>query len=175
MKQSIVTWKATRLRAWALLFSLPYNVMGYETVCPVLISFLEVLQIWRIKKAKNSRKWERNNFRMKNMIFPHKFWRSFWIACLSYFFKLQYVWLLVHMYIAAIINSSGQLAELIVYMIPLEQRCFVCAFKQRKTNQARQSSRFCWQANTSITLANESVSICCCIHSLPAHLRLTAI
>ena len=48
------------------------------------------------------------------------------------FSRLQYVWFLVHVYIGAIINSSGQLAELIVYMIPLEQRCFVCAFKQRK-------------------------------------------
>ena len=69
---------------------------------------------------------------MKNTISPHNFLRSFWIACLSYLSRLQYVWFLVHVYIGAIINSSDKLAELIVYIIPLEQRCFVCAFKQRK-------------------------------------------
>ena len=31
----------------------------------------------------------------------------------------QYVWFLVHLYAALIPNSSGQLAELIVYIIPL--------------------------------------------------------
>ena len=36
---------------------------------------------------------------------------------------VQYVWFLVDMYIGAIITSSGQLAELIVYMVPLEQIC----------------------------------------------------
>ena len=48
---------------------------------------------------------------MKNTIFPHKFWRPFWIACLSYF-SPQYVSFLVHLYVAVIPNSSGQLAEL---------------------------------------------------------------
>ena len=31
------------------------------------------------------------------MVFPHKFWRPFWIACLSYFFRPQYVWFPVHL------------------------------------------------------------------------------
>ena len=35
-------------------------------------------------------------------------------------FRPQYVWFLVHLYVALIPNSSGQLAELIVYIIPLE-------------------------------------------------------
>ena len=59
------------------------------------------------------------------MIFPHKFWRSFWIACLSYFFRLQYVCFPVHLYIGLIPNSSGQLAKLVVYIIPLEQICII--------------------------------------------------
>ena len=36
------------------------------------------------------------------------------------FFRPQYVWFLVHLYFAFIPNSSGELAELIVYIIPLE-------------------------------------------------------
>ena len=35
-------------------------------------------------------------------------------------FRPQYVWFLVHLYVGLIPNSSGQLADLIVYMIPLE-------------------------------------------------------
>ena len=36
------------------------------------------------------------------------------------FFRPQYVWFLVHVYAALIPNSSGQLAELLVHIIPLE-------------------------------------------------------
>ena len=43
--------------AWALLFSLLDSVMGYKAV--YLFSFLEVLQIWRIKNGKQIQKWER--------------------------------------------------------------------------------------------------------------------
>ena len=57
---------------------------------------------------------------MKNTISPHKFWRPFWIACISYFFRLQYVWFPVHLSTGKLPNSSGQLAELIVHIIPLE-------------------------------------------------------
>ena len=38
----------------------------------------------------------------------------------SVVFLLQYVWFLVHLYVGLIPNSSGKLAELIVYIIPLE-------------------------------------------------------
>ena len=46
----------------------------------------------------------------------------FFIACLSYFFKPQYVWFLTHLCGPEIPNSSGQLAELIpvVYINPPE-------------------------------------------------------
>ena len=36
------------------------------------------------------------------------------------FFRPQYVWFSSHLYINVIPNSSGQLADLIVYNIPLE-------------------------------------------------------
>ena len=58
--------------------------------------------------------------KMKDTIFPHLFWRPFWIACLGYFFRPQYVWFPSHLYIGVIPNSSVQLSELIVYIIPLE-------------------------------------------------------
>ena len=48
-----------------------------------------------------------------NTIFHHKFCRPFWIACLSYFFRPQYVWFPSYLYVKLIPNSSGQLAELI--------------------------------------------------------------
>ena len=35
-------------------------------------------------------------------------------------FRPPYVWFLVHLYVALIPNSSGQLAKLIIYIIPLE-------------------------------------------------------
>ena len=56
---------------------------------------------------------------MKSTISPHKFLNHFWMACLIDF-EPQYVWFLVHLYVGLIPNSSGQLAELIVYAIPLE-------------------------------------------------------
>ena len=40
----------------------------------------------------------------------------FWIACLSYS-RPQYVWFLTNLQGSMIPNSSGQLAELIVYII----------------------------------------------------------
>ena len=57
---------------------------------------------------------------MKKTVSPDKFWRPFWIARLSYFFKLQYVWFPVHLYTGKLPNYSGQLTELIVHIIPLE-------------------------------------------------------
>ena len=41
-------------------------------------------------------------------------------ASLGYFFRLQYVWFPVHLDTGKTPNSSGQLAELIVHIIPLE-------------------------------------------------------
>ena len=35
-------------------------------------------------------------------------------------FRPQYVWFLVRLYIGLVLHSSGQLAERIVYIIPLE-------------------------------------------------------
>ena len=48
---------------------------------------------------------------MKNTTLPHKLWKPFWIACLSYFFRPQYVWFPVHLYTGLLPDSSGQLAE----------------------------------------------------------------
>ena len=44
--------------------------------------------------------------RMKTAISLHKFWTPFWIACLSNFFRLQYVWFLVHLYTDEILMKS---------------------------------------------------------------------
>ena len=49
---------------------------------------------------------------MKNMIFPHTFWRPF----LELFFRPKYVWFPIHLKGAVIPDPSGQLAELIVYI-----------------------------------------------------------
>ena len=57
---------------------------------------------------------------MKNTTTPHKFWRLFWIVCVSYFFRLQYVWFPAHLDTGQIPNSSGQLVEPIAHIIPLE-------------------------------------------------------
>ena len=38
----------------------------------------------------------------------------------SVILRPQYVWFLEHLYVGLIPNSSGELAELIVYIIPLE-------------------------------------------------------
>ena len=35
----------------------------------------------------------------------------------------KYLWFMVHFYVGLIPNSSGQMAELIVYIIPLELIC----------------------------------------------------
>ena len=46
-----------------------------------------------------------------------------WVAWLSYFLDPNMcVWFLDHLYIPLIPNSSGQLAELIVYVIPPTRR-----------------------------------------------------
>ena len=45
--------------------------------------------------------------------------RPFWTVCLSYFFRPQYVCFLTYLYVPLIPNPSGQLAERIVYIIPL--------------------------------------------------------
>ena len=55
MKQSTVTWIATWLRVWAVLFSLPGSVMGRETVY-LCHDFSEVLQSWWDRNANESRK-----------------------------------------------------------------------------------------------------------------------
>ena len=56
---------------------------------------------------------------MKNTIFPHKLWRPFLDCMPQLVFKAQYVWFPGPL----IPNSSGQLAELIVYIIPPEEIC----------------------------------------------------
>ena len=43
--------------------------------------------------------------------------------CMPVIFKPQYVWFLTHLCIPMFPDSSGQLAELIVYIIPLEYIC----------------------------------------------------
>ena len=46
----------------------------------------------------------------------HIFEEYFWIACLSYFFRTNYVWFPVYFKGNVIPDPSGQLAELIVYI-----------------------------------------------------------
>ena len=73
------------------------------------------------KKNTFYKQWQQIRYhRIKNTIFPHKFCRPFGIACLNYFFRLQYVWFPSHLYVGLIPNSSGHLVDLIVYFIPLE-------------------------------------------------------
>ena len=43
----------------------------------------------------------------------------------SVIFRVQYVWFPVHLYTGLLPNSSGQLAELIIHIIPLEKICIV--------------------------------------------------
>ena len=43
----------------------------------------------------------------------------------SFIFRPQCVWFLVHLYVGLISNSRGQLAEIIIYIIPLEYICIV--------------------------------------------------
>ena len=74
------------------------------------------------------------------MVFPHKFWRTFWVAYLI-FFRPQYVWFLSHLYVGLIPNSSGQLAELIVFVIPLEHICIVT--RARFLSLVRSKLRLC--------------------------------
>ena len=57
---------------------------------------------------------------MKNTIFPHKFWRPFLDCMPQLFFRPRYVWFPALLYGPVIPNCSGQLAELIVYIIPPE-------------------------------------------------------
>ena len=56
----------------------------------------------------------------KNTIFPYNFLRPFLDNMPQLFFRPQYVWFSEHLKGHAIPNSSGQLAELIVYIIPPE-------------------------------------------------------
>ena len=64
-------------------------------------------------------------------MFPHKFWRPFLNCVPQLFFRPQYVWFPVFQYICWVLwsqtlpNSSGQLAEHIVYIIPPEKICIV--------------------------------------------------
>ena len=58
---------------------------------------------------------------MKNTIFFLKFFRPFLDSAPQLFFRrTQYVWFLLYLYVDLVPNSSGQLAELIVYIIPLQ-------------------------------------------------------
>ena len=61
--------------AWALLFLLPDSVMGYETV--YLSAFGRFSKSDQLRMQKNPESGNENNFKMKNTIFPHKFWGSF--------------------------------------------------------------------------------------------------
>ena len=58
--------------------------------------------------------------KIKNMMFPHKFEDHFGLHASVIFFRPQYVWFPSHFYIGVIPNSSGQLVELFVYIIPRE-------------------------------------------------------
>ena len=55
VKQSTVTWIATWLRVWAVLFSLPGSVMGRETVY-LCYDFSEVLLSWWNRNSNEYRK-----------------------------------------------------------------------------------------------------------------------
>ena len=49
---------------------------------------------------------------------PSQIWKTI-LDCMPHvIFRPQYVWFLSHFYIDKIPNSSGQLAELIIYIIP---------------------------------------------------------
>ena len=56
---------------------------------------------------------------MKNTI-PSPIFKTILDCMPQLFLRPQYVWFPAHLYIAVIPNSSGQLAELIVYIIPPE-------------------------------------------------------
>ena len=63
---------------------------------------------------------------MKNTVFTN-FEDQFWIECLGYFLYLnmcsfQYIW---RVFWSLMPKSSGQSAELIVYIIPPEKICIV--------------------------------------------------
>ena len=73
---------------------------------------------------------------MKNTIFPHKFGDHFWISCLSYFWTP--ICVISSTFVKSsdpplIPKSSGQLAELIVYIIPPELICIVTKSYQSRT------------------------------------------
>ena len=57
---------------------------------------------------------------MKNTIFPSQILKTILDCIPRLFFRPHYVWFLVYEYVALIPNSSDQLAEMIVYIIPLE-------------------------------------------------------
>ena len=85
---------------------------------------------------------------MKNTIYPHKFWRPFWTACLSLIFSPQYVWFPAYLYIGLIPISSGQLAEIIVSIIPQEYICIVtksyCPFASMGDHNTRNATGLLW-------------------------------
>ena len=51
---------------------------------------------------------------------PSQFLKTIFGLHDSIIFRLQYMWFLTHLYVPLIPNSSGQLAELTVYIIPSE-------------------------------------------------------
>ena len=57
---------------------------------------------------------------MKIGIFPYKILKTNLDCMPQLFFRPQYVWFLVHLYVGLIPNSSGQVVEIIVYIIPQE-------------------------------------------------------
>ena len=51
---------------------------------------------------------------------PSKILKTIFNCMSQLFFRSQYVWFLVHLYVSLLPNPRGQLAELIVHIIPLE-------------------------------------------------------
>ena len=57
---------------------------------------------------------------MKNTIFPYKFLKSIFGLYALFIVRPQHVWFPGHLYGPPIPNSSGQLTELVVHIIPPE-------------------------------------------------------
>ena len=51
---------------------------------------------------------------------PSQNLKTIFVLHASVIFRPQYMWFLVHLYVGLIPNFSGQLTELLVYIIPLK-------------------------------------------------------
>ena len=64
--------------------------------------------------------YKENYFYEQRYQIPSQNFKTIFDCMPQLFFRPQYVWFLVLLYVALIPNFSGQLAELIIYIIPLE-------------------------------------------------------